>query len=237
MRLLVVEDDAALIDGIRGVLEKQGYATDGVQSIDEAEAAVRLTDYDAVILDLGLPDGDGLGFVRELRKKQVHTPVLIMTGRGSVSDRIAGLDGGGDDYIAKPFDMDELSARVRALLRRPGQMRDTRLTVANIVLDTATREVRVNGDLTPIPRREAAALDHLMRAAGSVVPKDTLEGRLYGFDEDVTSNTVEVCVSRLRKRLKSVGAHVSIRTLRGIGYVLIEDDTEGAAVATDDEDT
>jgi two-component system response regulator QseB len=227
VRLLVVEDDATLLEQIRAGLEKQGYATDGVSTIDEAEAAVRLTSYDAVILDRGLPDGDGMAFVGGLRKKHDHVPVLIMTGRGSVSDTVAGLDAGGDDYIAKPFDMAELSARVRALLRRPGQMRDTVLTVANVTLDTATREVRVDGELTAVPRRETAALDHLMRCAGNVVPKDTLEGRLYGFDEDITSNTVEVCISRLRKRLKGVGAHISIRTLRGIGYVLVEDAPSG----------
>ncbi|MHC8508503.1 MAG: response regulator [Rhodospirillales bacterium] len=224
MRLLVIEDDAALLGEIRASLERQGYATDGFTSIDEAETALSLANYDALIIDLGLPDGDGLGLISAFRARGRQTPVLIMTGRNSVSDRVAGLDGGGDDYIAKPFAMEELSARIRALLRRPGQMRETRIKAGNVQLDTNTREVRINGELTAFSRREAAALDHLMRSAGNVVPKEMLESRLYGFDEEVTSNSVEVCVSRLRKRLKSVGAQVSIRTLRGIGYVLTAED-------------
>lgn len=227
MRLLVIEDDAALLGEIRKSLERQGYATDGFTSIEEAETALSLAEYDALVIDLGLPDGDGLAFISAFRARGRQTPVLIMTGRNTVSDKVAGLDSGGDDYIAKPFAMEELSARIRALLRRPGKIRETRIEAGNVRLDTATREVRIDGVLTAIPRREAAALDHLMRSQGNVVPKEILESRLYGFDEEVTSNSVEVCISRLRKRLKSVGARLSIRTLRGIGYVLTEDKTGG----------
>ena len=226
MRLLVIEDDSLLLKEIRSGLERQAYATDGFTSIEEAETALTLTDYDAVVLDLGLPDGDGLTFISSLWSSGNQTPILIMTGRDSVSDKVVGLDSGADDYIAKPFAMAELSARIRALLRRPGKIRNTKIEIGNVSIDSETREVRIDGILTAIPRREAAALEHLMRSFGNVVPKEKLEGRLYGFDEEVTSNSVEVCISRLRKRLKQVGAVLSIHTLRGIGYVMTEDTDE-----------
>jgi DNA-binding response OmpR family regulator len=178
--------------------------------------------YDAIILDLGLPDRDGLNVVADLRRDEVATPILILTARDTVDDRVAGLDRGADDYLVKPFDMKELAARLRALLRRPGRALGTVLESGNVSLDTTLRQVVVSGRIVPVTPRELSALELLMRRAGQVVSRRMLEHALYGLEDDVNPNTVEVLISRLRRRLEEIGAHCSIHTMRGIGYLLKE---------------
>ena len=223
MRLLLTEDNLRLSTLVCRALEKEGFAVDAVGSLGESEAAIETTDYDAVILDLGLPDGNGLDLLRVMRSREDTTPVLILTARDGVEDRVMGLNAGADDYLLKPFANEELIARVRALLRRPGGALGVKLKAGNITFDTTTREVRVDDVLINISRREMGVLEQLMRRPGHVVPKDMLEEKLYGFDEGVSSNSVEVHISRLRKRMSNYQASVTIHTLRGVGYLLAEE--------------
>ncbi len=220
MRLLLVEDHATFAELVRQNLEREGFAVDVVETAGDGEAALRAVSYDAVILDLGLPDASGLTLLRDLRGSGKATPVLILTARDTVDDRVIGLNAGSDDYLVKPCAMEELVARVRALLRRPGGALGVILVAGNISFDTTAREVRVDDKTIAISRREMGVLEQLMRRYGRVVPKDVIEDKLYGFDEEVTSNSVEAHISRLRKRLEKSGANVSIHTLRGVGYLL-----------------
>jgi DNA-binding response OmpR family regulator len=185
-------------------------------------AAIRSISYDAVILDLGLPDRDGLDFLKDIRATANWTPVIVLTARDGIDDRVEGLDRGADDYMLKPFAMKELAARLRALLRRPGGPLGTTIEIGNITLDTAARQLKVGGRTVAIPPRELDALELLMRRADQVVPKRLFEDSVYGLSDEVSPNTIEALVSRLRRRLETIGAHVSIHTLRGIGYLLQE---------------
>src|SRR5262249_53480839 len=165
---------------------------------------------------------DGLDLLIELRQSNISSPILILTARDTIDDRVAGLDRGADDYVPKPFAMKELAARLRALLRRPGRALGAVLESGNMSLDTTRRQIEVNGSVVPISPREISALELLMRREGQVVSKRALEDTLYGLSEEVSPNTVEVLISRLRKRLEEIGANCSIHTLRGIGYLLRE---------------
>ncbi|MBL6930550.1 MAG: response regulator transcription factor [Rhodospirillales bacterium] len=224
MRLLLVEDNQRLAETTKEGLEKESFTVDWFDTVGESEAAIETVSYDAIVLDLGLPDGDGMDILKQLRARKSSTPVLILTARDGVDDRVKGLDGGADDYLLKPFAMAELIARVRALLRRPGGALGLALTAGNVSFDTAAREVRVGENVISVSRREMGVLEQLMRRYGRVVPKDILEDKLYGFGEEVTSNSVEVHISRLRKRLSKANADISVHTLRGVGYLLSEDD-------------
>ena len=224
MRLLLVEDHERFASFVQESLEREGFTVDTVDTGAGADAAVATVTYDAVILDLGLPDEDGLDVLKSWRNAGKETPVLILTARDAVEDRVKGLNAGGDDYLLKPFDMNELVARVRALLRRPGGALGLELAAGNVVFDTTAREVRIGDSAISISRREMAVLEQLMRRAGRVVPKDVLEDKIYGFDDQVSSNSVEVHVSRLRKRLSNAGASVAVHTLRGVGYLLNEEE-------------
>jgi DNA-binding response OmpR family regulator len=175
-----------------------------------------------VVLDLGLVDGDGLKLLKDMRARRDSTPVLILTARDQLQDRVAGLDQGADDYVMKPFQVPELAARLRALLRRPGAALGTTLEYGDVAMDTGSREVNVTGRRVPLSRREADALELLLRRAGRVVPKDVIDRSIYAAGEDVQPNTVEVLISRLRRRLESAGANVAVHTVRGIGYLLLE---------------
>jgi len=224
MRLLLVEDNYRLAQTTKEGLENESFAVDCFGTASEAESALETVSYDAIVLDLGLPDGDGLSILCDLRAREDPTPVLILTARDGVEDRVRGLDAGADDYLLKPFAMEELVARARALLRRPGGVLGQTLTAGNVCFDTSAREVRVGDTTISISRREMGVLEQLMRRNGRVVPKDVLEDKMYGFGEEVTSNSVEVHISRLRKRLASVKATINIHTLRGVGYLLSEED-------------
>lgn len=220
MRILLVEDNARLSALTAEALKGAGYAIDPVCRAADAEAALRATSYDAIVLDLGLPDFDGMDLLALLRKRGLATPILLLTARDDAEAVVAGLNGGADDYLRKPFNMDELIARVRALLRRPGAALGTALREGNMELDTTARRARVDGALLDLSRREAGALELLMRRSGTVVSKAALEEALYGFGEEVSSNAIEVLIHRLRKKLAGVGAEAEIHTLRGIGYLL-----------------
>ena len=224
MRILLVEDNVRLAESVRLGLEKDGFVVDCFGTVEDADAALRSTPYDSVVLDLGLPDGDGLEVLKKLRSRKNTTPVLILTARDGVSDRVQGLNAGADDYLLKPFALEELVARIRALLRRPGGALGLTLTAGNLSFDSSSREVRVSDMPISISRREMGVLEQLLRRFNRVVPKDVIEEKLYGFDDEVTSNSVEVHISRLRKRLSGAGATVKIHTLRGVGYILSEDE-------------
>jgi two-component system, OmpR family, response regulator QseB len=222
MRLLVVEDERDLASLIRDALEKGGFAADVVMSVAAAQDHLRLVTYDLVVLDLGLPDGDGLALLRRVRTEGTAIPILILTARDGPEARVLGLDAGGDDYLVKPFHMPELIARVRALLRRPNAALGVTLTLGNLTLETTTRQVRVENATVPLSQRESSMLEILMRRQGSVVIREVLEQRLYSFDSQIGSNALEVLVHRLRRRLQEAGAPVVIHTVRGVGYLMAE---------------
>lgn len=223
MRLLVVEDNEELAQLLARGLKSAGYDVDLLATVGEAEAALAMTRYAALVLDLGLPDGDGLSIVRGLRHRNDPIPVLVLTARGGVYDRVRGLRGGADDYVVKPFAFDELVARLEALLRRPGQLLGSSLQLANVVFDTEGRQAFIDDKPQILSARETAVLELLMRRKGSVVSKKLVEDNIFGLASDVASNAVEVYIHRLRKELADRGAKVKIHTVRGVGYVISEE--------------
>ena len=220
MRLLLIEDNLRLADYLSTALRNGGFAVDHVSTTADAEGALATTRYDTLLLDLGLPDKDGLIWLGDQRRSHMTRPVLVLTARDSVEDLVAGLNRGADDYLRKPFDLDELIARVRALLRRPGEALGVKLTVGNVTLDTSGREVIIDGVPVEFGRREIDGLELLMRRAGRVVPKSAIEEAIYSFGEDLSSNAIEVLVHRICRRMQEAGADMYIHTLRGVGYVL-----------------
>jgi DNA-binding response OmpR family regulator len=223
MRLLLIEDNLRLAEFTALTLVQAGFAVDTVHAGEDGLAALATTAYDVVVLDRGLPDGDGLSVLTGLRNRGDTTPVLVLTARDGVGDRVNGLNLGADDYLVKPFDMDELTARIRVLLRRPGRVLGVDLTLGNVSLDTVGRRARVDGVALDLSRREIGALELLLRRGGRVVAKPAFETALYSFGEEVGGNAIEVLIHRLRKRLHGAGATAFIHTLRGIGYMLSED--------------
>ncbi len=221
MRLLIAEDNTRLGRYLRTALSGRGFTVDLVETAGDAEAALFSIDYRALILDLGLPDADGMSLLKTMRRNNDMRPVLILTARDSTQMLVESLNSGADDYLCKPFEMDELVARIRALLRRPGERKRVAITEANLLLDTVEREVRVGGKILEVPRREFYALELLLRRTGSVNSKSTMESMLYAFGEEIASNAIEVLIHRLRKRLADAGADVAIHTIRGVGYMLI----------------
>jgi DNA-binding response OmpR family regulator len=222
MRLLIVEDEIRIAELVQGALARIGFAVDAVHTCADARAALETTSYDAAIVDLGLPDGDGLSLLGELRGKRNLTPVLVLTARDAVEDRVRGLDAGADDYLVKPFAIAELIARAKALLRRPGGALGMVLSAGNVSFDTVERDVRVGGVSLVLPRRESAILENLMRRLGRVVPKPILEEKLYGLNDEPGSNTIPVHVHHLRRKLLDAGSTAEIHTVRGVGYMLTE---------------
>jgi len=220
MRLLLVEDNERLLGLTRSALARAGYDADGVTTAADAEQALHAIAYSIVVLDLGLPDRDGVTLLRQLRAAGSTIPVLILTARGSVEDRVRGLDGGADDYLVKPFAQEELLARIRVLLRRPGGLLGRALDLGNLCLDTVSREVTIGGVPQLLSPREMAVLELLLRRAGRVVPKKVVEDHLFGLGGEVGSNAVEVYVHRLRKQLVEGGANAEIHTIRGVGYLI-----------------
>ncbi len=220
MRVLLAEDNARLASLIAAGLTDEGFAVETAGTLADARAAFSSGAFDLVLLDLGMPDGDGVAFIRDARRAGQTAPILVVTARDGLDDRVRGLDSGADDYVVKPVDLPELAARCRALLRRPGACLGVTLTVANLELDTAGREVRVDAQPVAVPPRELDLLERLMRRVGHVVTKRSLEDALYALAADVTPNALEAAVSRLRRRLAAAQANVTLHTVHGIGYML-----------------
>ncbi len=216
MRLLLVEDTADLADSLLAHLRAQGHAVDHAPDAETARAALAVSEFACVILDLGLPDGSGLDVLRERRAAGDRTPVIIATAHDQIADRIAGLDAGADDYVVKPFDLRELSARIRANARRAQGLPETRLAIGALEVDRAAAKVWREGAEVRLTSREWALFDTLLGARGRVLAKTALEEALYAFDARIEGNAIEVYVSRLRQKL---GPGV-IETRRGLGYVL-----------------
>jgi DNA-binding response OmpR family regulator len=221
MRLILVEDNERLAESISQGLLDEGFVIDRFGTLAEARQALDAAHYDLVLLDLGLPDGDGMELIRSLRRRCVATPVLVITARHDLGDRIRGLDSGADDYLVKPFATAELAARCRALLRRPGGSLGTVLEAGNLSLDVASREVRVDRRLVEMPPRETALLEAMLRNSGRIVTKSTIDAALYALHSDVTPNAIDAALSRLRRRLANANANVQILTAHGIGYSLM----------------
>lgn len=218
MKLLLVEDDAILRDGIMRSLQQGGYAVDSTASGVEANHILSEQEYDLVVLDLGLQGRDGLEVLGRFRAHNKTTPVLIITARDSVNDRVSGLDLGADDYLIKPFDLAEFEARVRALLRRATGAPDNQVSIGNLRLDLNGRRAWLGDEALELSARELGVLEILMLRAGRVVNKDQLAERLTGWEEEIGANAIEVYVHRLRKKLEH--GNVTIRTVRGLGYLM-----------------
>jgi DNA-binding response OmpR family regulator len=222
VRLLVIEDESRIAEILRKSLARAGFVVDVVASCADAQAALAGFPYDVAILDLGLPDGDGLNLLSAVRSAGNQSPILVLTARDAVEDRVSGLDAGADDYLVKPFAVTELVARIKALLRRPGGALGTTLKAGNVNFDTIGRDVRIADTSLLLPRRESAILELLMRRLGRVVPKVVLEEKLYGIDDELESNAIPVHVHHLRRKLMDAGADAEIHTVRGVGYLLTE---------------
>jgi DNA-binding response OmpR family regulator len=220
LRLLVIEDEDRLTGILQSKLGESGFTVDIAGSAEDATLALELISYDAAILDLGLPDGDGLAVLKAARLAAKPLPILILTARDAVEDRVAGLNAGADDYLTKPFAMAELVARIKALLRRPGGVLGITLEAGNIRLDTIGRELTISEKPIRLSRRELAILEQMMRRFGRIVPKAVLEEKLYGIDEEPDSNPIPVHVHHLRRQLEAAGASLAIHTIRGVGYIL-----------------
>jgi DNA-binding response OmpR family regulator len=219
MKLLVVEDNRALSDMIAAHLRGRGYAVDAARNGAEALACAQNTSYDAMILDLGLPDMDGMDVLRGVRARSA-VPTLILTARDGVAHRVAGLDGGADDYILKPFDLDEFDARLRAVLRRPGPRDLAVPRFGDLSFDPVHRTALAGDRTIDLTKREAALFEALVRSGERIVVRDTLADQFFGAEEDVSANALDAIVSRLRRKLAASLSSVRIETLRGIGYRL-----------------
>jgi two-component system response regulator QseB len=219
MRVLVVEDDRMIAKGLHTALKQDGYAVDGVSDGRSAAEALRSSRFDVVLLDLGLPERDGLEVLRELRSRGDATPVIIVTARDDVHNRIQGLDAGADDYIVKPFDLDEVAARMRSVLRRAAGRGDPCIRHRGITLDPVSHAVERDGEPVVLSAHEFAVLEALLQRPGAVLSRAQLEDRLYGWSEGIESNAIEVYVHGLRRKL----GNDAIRTLRGVGYFVPKD--------------
>ncbi len=215
MRLLLVEDDELLGDAVKTGLTQFGYIVEWLKDGERARAAIKTDSFELIILDLSLPKISGLHLLQHIRQANNTTPVIILTARESIEDRIKGLDSGADDYIIKPFDLNELSARIRALIRRSQGRADTALQYFNITLDPAAHSVLVDNQPVNVPRREFALLQKLLENSGHVLSREQLMQSIYSWDEDVDSNALEVHIHNLRKKLNTN----LIRTIRGVGYM------------------
>lgn len=225
MRLLLVEDDELLGDAVKTGLTQFGYIVDWLKDGEAARNAIFTESFDLIILDLGLPKLSGLSLLQNIRLESNSTPVIILTARESVEDRVKGLDSGADDYIIKPFDLNELSARIRALVRRSQGRADTSFQYKNISIDPIAHAVYVDDVLVNVPRREFALLQKLIENSGQVLSREQLIQSIYGWNEDVDSNVLEVHIHNLRKKLNTS----FIRTIRGIGYMAERND--GASIS------
>jgi DNA-binding response OmpR family regulator len=220
MRILLVEDNVELVDLLAKALARAGLDVDAVRTVADAEVSLRTVTYAAVVLDLGLPDTDGLVLLDQMRRRRDQTPVLILSARDGLDDRVSGLNKGASDYLSKPFATEELIARLQALLRRPPGLGGPTLALGNVTLKTDGRQAEVDGRMLPLPAREVDVLEVLLKRSGRVVSHDALQGQVFGSSQDVASNAIEVYVHRLRKTLAEAGANVQIHTIRGAGYLM-----------------
>ena len=220
MRLLIVEDDRELASALGGAFARRSISSDVAETATDAKLMLASAQYAAIVLDLGLPDGDGLVLLQRLRGGNNPVPIIILTARSELGDRVSGLDAGADDYLIKPFEFDELFARLTAVLRRKGAFQGNLLTFGNLQFDIATRELLVDGSVLALSVRETELVELLLRRDGRVVPKRLAEDQLFGMNDTLGSNAVEVYVHRLRQKLERAGATTRIDTIRGVGYLM-----------------
>jgi DNA-binding response OmpR family regulator len=220
LRVLLVEDEPEMAIALGAALKKYDMVVDHVATLADAEETLRLNTYAAVLLDRQLPDGDGLTLVPKLRAEGLGTPVIVLTARGGLTDRVAGLDTGADDYLAKPFAIEELLARLRAVLRRPAGVPAETVSLGRLVFDLSHREASIGGQPLNLPRRELLVLETLLRRSGRAVARAALEEAVYSIDDEIQSNALDTHISRLRRKLSDACAGVEIHGIRGIGYLL-----------------
>ncbi|CAK7031853.1 MAG: Transcriptional regulatory protein BasR [Saezia sanguinis] len=216
MKVLIVEDDSLLRSGLTEALAQQHYACDATSNASQANRHILSQQYSAILLDLGLPDTDGLSLLRQWRNQKIETPVMIITARDALEDRVQGLDAGADDYLIKPFELVELFARLRAIIRRHQNQSDNLITVGNIALDLANRQVTLHGNRLDLTAREFAILSRLMLKKGQAVAREILQQDIYSWHDNLGSNTLEVYIHHLRQKL----GKDTITTVRGVGYRL-----------------
>ena len=220
VKVLIVEDETEFADTLRIALERERFVVDQADRIAMAQEAALSGPYDLVLLDRTLPDGDGLSLLPILREANPGLAVIVLSARGEVADRIAGLDGGADDYLIKPFDVDEMFARIRAVRRRPAELGSEEIRVGALVFDVTNDEASVGDDRLDLTRRELRVLAVLVKRRGRTVLRESLEQAVYGFDDEVQSNTLDSHVSRLRRKLAEAGAKIEIHAIKGVGYLL-----------------
>ncbi|WP_441241743.1 response regulator [Tardiphaga sp. 768_D3_N2_1] len=220
MRVLLVEDEPEMAAALAAALKGHDMVVDRVATIGMAEEALLTSSYGAILLDRQLPDGDGLSLIPRLRASGVQAPVIVLTARGDLADRVTGLDTGADDYLGKPFAIEELLARLRAVLRRPSDMPAEILQLGRLAYSAEHRQASVAGEIMTLPRRELLVLETLLRRSGRTVARSALEEAVYGFDDEIQSNALDTHVSRLRRKLADASAGVEIHAIRGIGYLI-----------------
>ncbi len=220
MRLLLVEDELEMATALTSALERHDAVTDHVPTLEMAISAIADRMHDVILLDRQLPDGDGIALIRHLRDRDYQVPVIVITARGTIPERIGGLDHGADDYITKPFAIEELLARIRAVLRRPAQRQPIQVRIGQLVFDLGERQAAVSGAVLDLPRRELLVLEALVRRQGRTVLRSTIEQAVYNYDDTIQSNALDSHISRLRKKLADASAGVEIHGIRGVGYLL-----------------
>lgn len=220
MRILLVEDELAMATALSVALKRYDMVVDHAPNLAEAEQAVSADVHDAVILDRRLPDGDGLALIPKIRAQAGGIPVIVLTARSDLADKVAGLDSGADDYLPKPFALEELLARLRAVLRRPSGLQSHQIRAGRLVFDVDHREASIDGHPLELPRRELLVLEALVRRMGRTVLRSSLEDAVYNFDDEIQSNALDTHISRLRRKLADANAGVEIHGIRGVGYLL-----------------
>jgi DNA-binding response OmpR family regulator len=220
MRILLVEDHPEMANALTAAFVGLDMVVDRVATCEQAEAALATTTFSAILLDRQLPDGDGLSLIPRMRKMGVQSPVIVLTARGDLAERVKGLDSGADDYLGKPFATEELLARLRAVMRRPADIPPKALKLGRLTYDAECRQASVDGKALDLPRRELLVLEALLKRSGRTVVRDSLNETVYGFDDDIQSNALDAHISRLRRRLTDAGADVEIHTIRGVGYLI-----------------
>lgn len=222
MHILLIEDEAELAATLKSSLERERYVVDHAGTLSLAREAALYGLHDLVLLDRTLPEGDGLSLIPLLREKNPGVPVIVLSALGELPERVAGLDGGADDYLAKPFALEELFARIRAVRRRPGELHIDTINVGRLVFDPVSGEASVGGERLELPRREARLLGALAKRLGRTVLRESIEMAVYGFDDGIHSNTLDSHVSRLRRKLTDSDSGVEIHAIRGVGYLMRE---------------